>query len=103
MSSNDYDEENPCKHGEAPRSRCTICRGTPDKRVDAYYTSGGNCYHLDINCEARESGQAKVDAKGGTRSDIKHTYVDVIRVERDPCRICGIGWPRTRDFESDAN
>ena len=94
MSGSEYDEENPCIQFEVPRFRCTICKGASEKRKVGYITSGGNCYHLNINCSALESGQAQVDARGGTRADINTQFVDILRVTRDLCRNCGGGFVR---------
>lgn len=85
----DFDERGPCPHGETLFSQCVICRDKPiERRRTVYYTSGGNCYHTDINCHALEYGQSLVDDRGGVRAERKSTYEDVIKYERNPCQVC---------------
>jgi hypothetical protein len=85
----EIDERGPCPHGEVLFSRCTLCKDLPEiRRRTVYITSGGNCYHYDINCDALEHGQTQVDERGGLRSERKPTYEDVIKYERNPCQIC---------------
>ncbi len=85
----EIDERGPCPHGEVLFSRCILCKDMPEiRRKTVYFTSGGNCYHYDINCDALEYGQAQVDERGGLRSERKPTYEDVIKYERNPCQIC---------------
>lgn len=81
----DDNDLNPCPHGEAHPTRCSVCNGVIPSRTVVYYTGGGECYHITPWCGSLASGQDLVKERDQILSHIKTGYLDVLRVTRRPC------------------
>jgi hypothetical protein len=101
------DDDSECIHGLTLRT-CSSCKGGANRQI-VYVTAGGQAWHLDRDCEARESGQTWVDEHGGARAPIETRLLSEVQHEREPCLVCvggrrmGTGRPgirsRSRDID----
>jgi len=75
------------EHGE---SFCPQCKPKSLSKV-VYVTSGGQAYHLSLDCEALRDGQQLVEKRGGTPADPTSMSVSAAKRDgREPCLVC---WP----------
>lgn len=83
-----------CAHG-VRFGRCRVC--CPSASTFIYISAGGTHFHSTPTCRSLESGQLKVERRGGEVSEIEAVNpYDGRLTERDPCRSCGVRRPTPR-------
>jgi len=87
MRLEDWNNGEPCEDDQM--SFCERCKPHPYPET-VYVTGGGSAFHKDRRCDAMESGQRHVVARGGSPSEITAVGIQVAlgREGREPCQRC---------------